>query len=126
MTPRREAAARRRAHAVRLAHHRPGCANKPGGARARAEACGEDRQDAGARRRRLAQAARQHADRHRARLAGKPGFDLRVLEEGEVEAGDEILRVASGPERMSVFEINALLYMPGHPRSQLERAPIWH
>ncbi len=53
---------------------------------------------------------------------GRPGFYLRVLEEGEVEAGDEIMRVASGPERMSVFEINALLYMPGHPRSQLERA----
>jgi ferredoxin-NADP reductase/MOSC domain-containing protein YiiM len=53
---------------------------------------------------------------------GRPGFYLRVLEEGEVEAGDEILWVASGPERMSVFEINALLYMPGHPRSQLERA----
>jgi len=53
---------------------------------------------------------------------GRPGFYLRVLEEGDVEAGDEILRVASGPERMSVFEINALLYMPGHPRSQLERA----
>ena len=53
---------------------------------------------------------------------GRPGFYLRVLEEGEVEAGDEIIRVASGPETMSVFEINALLYMPGHPRSQLERA----
>ncbi len=53
---------------------------------------------------------------------GRPGFYLRVLEEGEVEAGDEIVRVASGPERMSVSEINALLYMPGHPRSQLERA----
>src|ERR1700730_18423080 len=53
---------------------------------------------------------------------GRPGFYLRVLEEGEVEAGDEILRVASGPVRMSVFEINALLYMPGHPRRQLERA----
>ncbi len=48
---------------------------------------------------------------------GRPGFYLRVLEEGDVEAGDEILRVASGPERMSVFEINALLYMPGHPRA---------
>src|SRR3984893_385982 len=53
---------------------------------------------------------------------GRPGFYLRVLEEGEVEPGDEILRVASGPERMSVFEINALLYMPGHPCSQLGRA----
>ena len=53
---------------------------------------------------------------------GRPGFYFRVLEEGEVEAGDEITRVASGPERMSVFEINALLYMPGHPRNQLEHA----
>jgi ferredoxin-NADP reductase/MOSC domain-containing protein YiiM len=53
---------------------------------------------------------------------GRPGFYFRVLEEGEVGAGDEIALVASGPERMSVFEINALLYMPGHPRNQLERA----
>ena len=53
---------------------------------------------------------------------GRPGFYFRVLEEGEVEAGDEIVQVAAGPERMTVFEINALLYMPGHPRSQLERA----
>jgi MOSC domain-containing protein YiiM/ferredoxin-NADP reductase len=53
---------------------------------------------------------------------GRPGFYFRVLEEGEVEAGDEIIRVASGPERMSVFDIDALLYMPGHPRDQLERA----
>ena len=53
---------------------------------------------------------------------GRPGFYVRVLEEGEVEAGDEITQVASGPERMSVAEINALLYMPGHPRDQLERA----
>jgi len=53
---------------------------------------------------------------------GRPGFYLRVLEEGEVEAGDEITRVASGPERVSVSEIDALLYMPGHSRAQLERA----
>jgi MOSC domain-containing protein YiiM/ferredoxin-NADP reductase len=53
---------------------------------------------------------------------GRPGFYLRVLEEGEVEAGDEIVQVAIGPERMTIFEINALLYMPGHPSSQLERA----
>lgn len=53
---------------------------------------------------------------------GRPGFYFRVLEEGEVEAGDEILQVAAGPERMSVAEINALLYLPGHPRDQLERA----
>jgi ferredoxin-NADP reductase/MOSC domain-containing protein YiiM len=53
---------------------------------------------------------------------GRPGFYLRVLEEGEVEAGDEITLVGSGPERMSVSEINALLYLPGHPHDGLERA----
>jgi ferredoxin-NADP reductase/MOSC domain-containing protein YiiM len=53
---------------------------------------------------------------------GRPGFYFGVVEEGEVEAGDEIVQVATGAEHMSVFEINALLYMPGHPRSQLERA----
>jgi ferredoxin-NADP reductase/MOSC domain-containing protein YiiM len=53
---------------------------------------------------------------------GRPGFYFRVLDEGKVEAGDEITQVASGPERMSVFEINSLLYIPGHHRNQLERA----
>ena len=53
---------------------------------------------------------------------GRPGFYLRVLEEGDVEAGDEIAQAATGPERMTVFEINALLYTAGHPRRQLERA----
>jgi ferredoxin-NADP reductase/MOSC domain-containing protein YiiM len=53
---------------------------------------------------------------------GRPGFYFRVLEEGEVRAGDEITQVAPGPERMSVAEIDALLYKPGHPRDQLERA----
>jgi ferredoxin-NADP reductase/MOSC domain-containing protein YiiM len=53
---------------------------------------------------------------------GRPGFYFRVLEEGEVETGDEITQVASGPERMSVSEIDGLLYKPGHPRGQLERA----
>jgi ferredoxin-NADP reductase/MOSC domain-containing protein YiiM len=53
---------------------------------------------------------------------GRPGFYLRVLEEGEVKAGDEITRVASGPEQMSVSEIDALLYLPGHPAPRLERA----
>jgi len=53
---------------------------------------------------------------------GRPGFYFRVIEEGEVEAGDEIAQVAAGPEHMSVSEINALLYTPGHPRDRLERA----
>ena len=52
----------------------------------------------------------------------RPGFYLRVLVEGEVQAGDEILRVASGPERMTVAEVDALLYLPGHPREGVQRA----
>jgi len=53
---------------------------------------------------------------------GRPGFYFRVLKEGEVEADDEIVQVAAGPERMTVFEVNALLYLPSHPRCRLERA----
>lgn len=52
----------------------------------------------------------------------KPGFYFRVLEEGEVGAGDEIVRVVQGPESMAVAEVNALLYKPGHPTDRLERA----
>ena len=53
---------------------------------------------------------------------GRPGFYFRVLEEGEVGAGDEIVKVNEGPQRVTVAEINALLYLPGHPASGLERA----
>ncbi|TQC43771.1 MOSC domain-containing protein [Rhodococcus sp. WS4] len=52
----------------------------------------------------------------------RPGFYLRVIEEGEVEAGQNIVKIASGPEAVSVAEIDALLYLPGHPRDALERA----
>jgi MOSC domain-containing protein YiiM/ferredoxin-NADP reductase len=53
--------------------------------------------------------------------SGRPGFYLRVLEEGEVGAGDPISMIARGPERMPVAEANALLYLSHHPREQLER-----
>jgi ferredoxin-NADP reductase/MOSC domain-containing protein YiiM len=52
----------------------------------------------------------------------RPGFYFRVLEEGEVQAGDDIFKVASGQEEMTVAEVDALLYLPGHPRQQLLRA----
>lgn len=52
----------------------------------------------------------------------RPGFYFRVLEEGEVEAGDAIVRLAAGPEQMTVAEIDGLLYLPGHPRQPLLRA----
>ncbi len=54
--------------------------------------------------------------------SGRPGFYFRVLEEGEVGAGDEIVKVGEAKERMTVAEINALLYSPNHPRDRLERA----
>jgi ferredoxin-NADP reductase/MOSC domain-containing protein YiiM len=53
---------------------------------------------------------------------GRPGFYLRVLEEGDVGAGDDILKVKAGPEQVTVAGINALLYLPGHSASGLERA----
>jgi ferredoxin-NADP reductase/MOSC domain-containing protein YiiM len=54
--------------------------------------------------------------------SGRPGFYFRVLREGEVGAGDEIVKVGEAAERMTVAEINALLYLPPHPRERLERA----
>ncbi|WP_454630709.1 MOSC domain-containing protein [Bradyrhizobium cenepequi] len=54
--------------------------------------------------------------------SGRPGFYFRVLREGEVGAGDEIVKVGEASERMTVAEINALLYLPNHARDQLERA----
>jgi MOSC domain-containing protein YiiM len=52
----------------------------------------------------------------------RPGFYFRVLQEGEVGAGDEIVKITGGPEQTSVADIDALLYLPGHSREQLERA----
>jgi ferredoxin-NADP reductase/MOSC domain-containing protein YiiM len=54
--------------------------------------------------------------------SGRPGFYFRVLKEGDVCAGDEIVKVGEANERMTVAEINALLYSPNHPRDRLERA----
>jgi ferredoxin-NADP reductase/MOSC domain-containing protein YiiM len=54
--------------------------------------------------------------------SGRPGFYFRVLQEGEVGAGDNIVKVGESKERMTVAEINALLYSPNHARDQLERA----
>ena len=60
----------------------------------------------------------------------RPGFYFRVLQEGEVGAGDDIVRIADaltdGSERMSVADVDALLYLPGqspqHSNQQLQRA----
>lgn len=52
----------------------------------------------------------------------RPGFYFRVLQEGEIGAGDDIAKVADGRERMTVANVDALLYLPGHSREELERA----
>jgi ferredoxin-NADP reductase/MOSC domain-containing protein YiiM len=52
----------------------------------------------------------------------RPGFYFRVLQDGDVRAGDEIIKLATGPEQMSVADVNALLYLPGHSHQQLLRA----
>jgi ferredoxin-NADP reductase/MOSC domain-containing protein YiiM/ferredoxin len=52
----------------------------------------------------------------------RPGFYFRVLQEGEVGAGDDIAKITDGPERMSVAEVDALLYLPGQSSEQLQRA----
>ncbi|MEU9320600.1 hypothetical protein [Streptomyces sp. NPDC048295] len=47
---------------------------------------------------------------------------MRVLTEGRVRAGEEVVEISPGPEEMTVVEIDALLHLSGHARPQLERA----
>src|SRR5262245_49129426 len=52
----------------------------------------------------------------------RPGFYFRVVQEGEVGPGDDVVKIRDGPERMTVADVEALLYLPGHSREQLQRA----
>src|SRR5262249_45037598 len=52
----------------------------------------------------------------------RPGFYFRVLQEGEVGAGDNIVKIADGPERITGAEMDALLYLPGHSLADVKRA----
>jgi ferredoxin-NADP reductase/MOSC domain-containing protein YiiM len=52
----------------------------------------------------------------------RPGFYFRVLREGEVGAGDDIVKMVDGPERITVAEVDGLLYLPGRSRKELQRA----
>jgi MOSC domain-containing protein YiiM len=49
----------------------------------------------------------------------RSGFYLRVIEEGEVGADDEIIKIFEGPGKISVAEIDALLYLPNHDHSPI-------
>ena len=52
----------------------------------------------------------------------RPGFYFRVITEGEVRAGDEIVRTRRGPHEMSVADIDALLYLPDRDPEALKAA----
>jgi ferredoxin-NADP reductase/MOSC domain-containing protein YiiM len=63
----------------------------------------------------------------------RPGFYFRVLREGPVRAGDEIVKIAAGPEQITVSSTDALLYLPDADVATMRRllkvpalSPGWH
>ncbi|AEA27712.1 Nitric oxide dioxygenase [Pseudonocardia dioxanivorans CB1190] len=52
----------------------------------------------------------------------RPGFYMRVITEGEIRAGDEVVRVATGHEQVTVAAVDALLYLPDPDVDTLRRA----
>ena len=54
--------------------------------------------------------------------AGKPGFYLRVIEEGEVKTGDEIEITSRADDAISVADLNRLLTIDPHNHELLEAA----
>lgn len=54
----------------------------------------------------------------------RPGFYFRVVEEGEIGSGDEIVRVAQGHEKVTVVDADALLYLPQPSQERLHRAAV--
>ncbi|MEU6577853.1 MOSC and FAD-binding oxidoreductase domain-containing protein [Streptomyces sp. NPDC046805] len=52
----------------------------------------------------------------------RPGFYLRVITEGHVQAGDEITLTRKGPEQLSVADTDALLYLPHRDPEKLRKA----
>jgi ferredoxin-NADP reductase/MOSC domain-containing protein YiiM len=52
----------------------------------------------------------------------RPGFYMRVITEGHIRAGDRIVKTRTGPGALTVTDIDALLYLPGHDPDQLRRA----
>jgi len=52
----------------------------------------------------------------------RPGFYLRVITEGRVQAGDRIVKTRNGPGLVSVADADALLYLPGRDPARLRVA----
>lgn len=52
----------------------------------------------------------------------RPGFYFRVISEGVVRAGDDIVRTRRGRHELSVADVDALLYLPNRDNEQLREA----
>nr|WP_090275306.1 MOSC and FAD-binding oxidoreductase domain-containing protein [Mycolicibacterium komanii]CRL68115.1 phthalate 4,5-dioxygenase [Mycolicibacterium komanii] len=52
----------------------------------------------------------------------RPGFYLRVLREGRVQAGDDIVLTERGRNQLTVAEVDALLYLPDRDPDRLRLA----
>jgi ferredoxin-NADP reductase/MOSC domain-containing protein YiiM/ferredoxin len=52
----------------------------------------------------------------------RPGFYMRVIREGHIQPGDQIIQTKAGPHALSVADTDALLYLPGRDRSKLQLA----
>lgn len=52
----------------------------------------------------------------------RPGFYFRVITEGKVRAGDDIVRTRRGRYELSVADVDALLYLPDPNIEQLRKA----
>ena len=52
----------------------------------------------------------------------RPGFYMRVIREGPIQAGGAITKTRSGPHALTVADIDALLYLPHRDLAKLRRA----
>src|SRR3954453_10489638 len=52
----------------------------------------------------------------------RPGFYMRVITEGTVQAGDSIVKTRSGPGALSIADTDALLYLPDRDIAKLRVA----
>jgi ferredoxin-NADP reductase/MOSC domain-containing protein YiiM len=52
----------------------------------------------------------------------RPGFYMRVIREGHIQAGEQIIKTRTGPGALSVADTDALLYLPGRDPDTLRRA----
>lgn len=51
----------------------------------------------------------------------RPGFYFRVITEGRVRAGDDVVRIRRGRHELSVADVDALLYLPNRDLDRLRK-----